>query len=868
MSEFTFRSRTAQFDMRDFVLGFLAFETPENGGQLSYVTAGSQHDIELFGAGLGPSGLPEAPISGTIDRFEIDLLNNGSTNPDVVIDTDPAIMASLIPSGDDFDENELLWRALLKGQTTFNFEGGRIRIDILGDFRTADGETITRGNGFNQAGDDLFLGTGGDGAFPRGDGDFVVNGASVEGGHDQFTGVFDTTFGDVFGVTDATLFGGDDVYTETAQFSAGSDVNVEFVGDATAVTGTSTVEGGDDSFFAFAGSTSDYIFRGDVTDVGDNVDVTGGDDTFIVGGTGRADAFGDANAVTGVVTGGDDLFTTETTKGFQGVAVFYGDVHTVSDGGQLTGGHDTLVGGTGNDLLYGDAFFVDIGTVEGGNDSLVGGDGDDALFGDVATVNDLPGVTSVIGGADTLRGGLGADTLNGGTGTDWAFYDGAAVSIDLFAETASGGQAEGDVLSGIENLRGTAGNDTLRGNFQTNVLEGGDGNDSLIALAGGDTLRGGDGNDTLVNGVSVDGTTFDGGAGIDTLILESGLPSRYSIVSVEHAIIARTGSLISSSDLLSFQSVDVREAGSLLVSVDQIGAQFSQANFVSVPDDFFLFLIGTEADDSFIGSALGENMRGSSGNDTIDGGAGDDTIYGEVATLGLGDGNDLLLGGDGDDSVFGRNGDDDLRGGLGDDTLGGDDGADFVRGNRGQDMLTGGMGDDSLRGQRDGDSLDGGDGNDNLKGGGGNDTVIGGDGDDFVKGGSRRDSLYGDAGNDSLAGNSFDDLLDGGSGNDRLLSGGDNDTLIGGSGDDFLRGGTGNDTFIFAVGDGQDTIDDFDVDADTLIFVNQTLTAQQIEDIAVVEDGELVIAFSASDIITLSGVTTNDGLAEAIQFLV
>ncbi|WP_165481668.1 Ig-like domain-containing protein [Legionella taurinensis] len=81
-------------------------------------------------------------------------------------------------------------------------------------------------------------------------------------------------------------------------------------------------------------------------------------------------------------------------------------------------------------------------------------------------------------------------------------------------------------------LNGGAGNDFLLCFFGTNTLNGGAGNDSLFGGSGKDTLRGGagsdriyagSGNDTIIHDVVHDQGKFDiydGGRGIDTLILE------------------------------------------------------------------------------------------------------------------------------------------------------------------------------------------------------------------------------------------------------------------------------------------------------------------------------------------------------------
>ncbi|KLD70010.1 hypothetical protein Y886_42710, partial [Xanthomonas hyacinthi DSM 19077] len=65
-------------------------------------------------------------------------------------------------------------------------------------------------------------------------------------------------------------------------------------------------------------------------------------------------------------------------------------------------------------------------------------------------------------------------------------------------------------------------------------------------------------------------------------------------------------------------------------------------------------------------------------------------------------------------------------------------------------------------------------------------------GDDILTGYDSADSLAGAAGNDALSGKSGDDVL------------------IGGVGNDVLSGGAGNDLYVFQLGDGQDTIENYD----------------------------------------------------------
>ena len=81
----------------------------------------------------------------------------------------------------------------------------------------------------------------------------------------------------------------------------------------------------------------------------------------------------------------------------------------------------TDAGGDGNDTLTGDATDGNAMVGGGGNDELIGGDGDDVLFGQAD--NDL-----LVGGDgdDHLFGGAGDNVFDGGDGDDTLFGDGGS----------------------------------------------------------------------------------------------------------------------------------------------------------------------------------------------------------------------------------------------------------------------------------------------------------------------------------------------------------------------------------------------------------------------------------------------------------
>lgn len=131
---------------------------------------------------------------------------------------------------------------------------------------------------------------------------------------------------------------------------------------------------------------------------------------------------------------------------------------------------------------------------------------------------DTAGVTiNSKAGADTIIGGSGDDVItysstlvsvNGGDGTNTLTANGNTVAVDLnLADTK---------YTKITNAMGSAYGDVLRGNGETaDSLNGGIGNDHLWGRAGNDTLTGGagadtfwfgegDGADTITDGTSVD----------------------------------------------------------------------------------------------------------------------------------------------------------------------------------------------------------------------------------------------------------------------------------------------------------------------------------------------------------------------------
>ena len=167
-------------------------------------------------------------------------------------------------------------------------------------------------------------------------------------------------------------------------------------------------------------------------------------------------------------------------------------------------GDDEIDGGTGTDFIEGGA----------GADELDGGTNAE----DVGTTDAFVNLNTYNAqGELTARGDHGADRDN--DTVSYASSD-AGVSVNLAANTVSGGHAEGDELEGqkgafdhdgdrdtdpidvstFESATGSMHDDRLTGDHRMNTLNGLAGDDSLRGLAGDDILIGGPGADMLDGG--------------------------------------------------------------------------------------------------------------------------------------------------------------------------------------------------------------------------------------------------------------------------------------------------------------------------------------------------------------------------------
>ena len=253
----------------------------------------------------------------------------------------------------------------------------------------------------------------------------------------------------------------------------------------------------------------------------------------------------------------------------------------ISEGTVTPSANDVILGGRGNDMLFGDALNADYllgdGYIWTGKEKYVQGsswdiinaylfatlghnpsEGEVAKF--IAQNADMLGLTDTVtddtgivrGGDDIILGGSGDDIIYGQGGNDLIFGDGSDTATSdsdietlntlddlLTAAGADTGSSYADRIQGLEiqgsqdqpsdldhfisSLEGAGGieKDT-DGNDQ---LFGGSGDDVIFGMGGDDYIDGGDGADTIFAGSGNDIIVYDsndylvdGGSGIDILI--------------------------------------------------------------------------------------------------------------------------------------------------------------------------------------------------------------------------------------------------------------------------------------------------------------------------------------------------------------
>ncbi|MBG1263544.1 choice-of-anchor D domain-containing protein [Nostoc commune] len=181
-------------------------------------------------------------------------------------------------------------------------------------------------------------------------------------------------------------------------------------------------------------------------------------------------------------------------------------------------------------------------------------------------------------------------------------------------------------------------------------------------------------------------------------------------------------------------------------------------------------------------------------------------------------------------------------------------------------LLNGTENSEYLKGNAPANKIYGFGGTDTITGNLGNDQLFGGDGNDIFWANDGNDLLYGDSGNDKLSGDNGNDTLFGGIGDDQLLGGTGNDWLYGGNGKDVLTGGYGDDTFVLALGEGTDSITDFEVGKDKIALSGSLHFGQLL----IQQQGSIAFIMDNSDnqvLAKLDNVTASILLAQPSTFI-
>lgn len=216
---------------------------------------------------------------------------------------------------------------------------------------------------------------------------------------------------------------------------------------------------------------------------------------------------------------------------------------------------------------------------------------------------------------NSFQGAGGNDTITGNGNTQIAFFSATAgVTVNLALGTASGDASVGNdtILGGVTNVQGSNFDDSITGGNGNESLNGGTGNDTINGGGGNDSIAGGGGNDTIDGGTGGDVAVFTGARGGYTINFNT--PGAGQVQVIDGTANRDGTDTLSNVELLQFSdSLALIAAGSAATPVNLVGVPTNSA--VANP-----FVSLTNADDYIALSA------GNLAQHPIDLGAGYDTI--------------------------------------------------------------------------------------------------------------------------------------------------------------------------------------------------------------------------------------------------
>ena len=475
----------------------------------------------------------------------------------------------------------------------------------------------------------------------------------------------------------------------------------------------------------------------------------------------------------------------------------------------------TWSGTSGSDYQWGTAG-DDIFATSSGANSFEDVEGDDTYIFALGTGADYVSDRS---GNDKIKVAAGISLLNlafSGSGSDIVISAGTSDSFNIgqqYYPSAPGAaymiesvvMANGRVIDLTGNMprSGTTGNDTLSGNTNDDLYIYRGGLDSISDTGGVDTIL-------IATQTIFENLAF---ATSGTTGLKITISAGSSEITISNQLGTNDGLKIESLEMNDLFALDLSRYSTWLWAP---GGAFNGDNGN---------VVGTDLEDTIIGSAGVDTIHGYDLDDTIHGRAGNDVIFGDS-------GDDLLHGGTGNDSINGGAGSDSLWGGSGDDDLIYEGGLDTVRENatEGTDRLVigstfsvdqavfelGADGAYKIVFSPDTDEIsipfaqietiqfsDGFSASLNwqswLFASAAGGTLSGTSTDNVIVGRSGQDTIYAGSGNDTVAG---------GSGNDTIYGEDGNDWLSGGNGSDTIYGGLGDDVYSYESGHGYDLLGD------------------------------------------------------------
>ena len=308
-------------------------------------------------------------------------------------------------------------------------------------------------------------------------------------------------------------------------------------------------------------------------------------------------------------------------------------------------GNDTLIGGSGTDLIdYSDAtegvtVLLPINNAFGALTGLGGGVGTDSLsgfedvrgtnFNDTIVLNGQDNVIFATRGTDNIEGNGGVDTI------DYSSFS-SSMLVDLANKLGVGVEGT-QILSGMENVIGTGVADNITGNDSENLLKGAGGSDTLDGGLGDDMLRGGADNDFLFGGGGAD--ELLGGTGADAMSGGAG-DDFYQVDNIGDTISENDGEghdLVEAYITFSLRDHSQFVEDLRLRSSADIDATGNGLDNVITGNQGDNFLNGAWGDDTLIGGRGADTLRDAHGDDSMEGGSGADLFV-----IRKGHGNDII----------------------------------------------------------------------------------------------------------------------------------------------------------------------------------------------------------------------------------